>query len=48
MTLVEKVVLERLRQKQLAQSIQQTELANLVNVQEQFEDFLEKTQMSDE
>ena len=48
MTLVEKVVLDRLRQKQLAQSIQQPELANLVNVQEQIEDLLGNTHMSDE
>ena len=46
MTLVEKVVLDRLRQKQLSQSIQQPELTNLVNIQGQIEDLLGNTKLS--
>ena len=48
MTLVEQGVLERLRQKQLSQAIQQPELSSMVNIKAHIEDMLNNSTLSDE
>ena len=48
MTLVEKAVLDRLRTKQLTQSIQQPELRNLVEIQAHIENLLTNSKLSDD
>ena len=48
MTLVEKAVLDRLRQKQITQSFQQPQLTNLVQIQTHIEDLLGNTKLSDD
>jgi len=48
MTLVDKALLDRLRQKQIAQSIVQPELNNMLQIQREIEEILKKSNLSDE
>ena len=47
MTLVEQAVLDRLRQKQIAQEIQQPELSAMVKIWAQIEDTLNYSKLTD-
>ena len=47
MTLVEQAVLDRLRQKQIMQAIQQPELASMANIKAQIEETLNNSKISD-
>ena len=47
MTLVEQAVLDRLRQKQIAQEIQQPELSAMVKIRTQIEDALSSSKLTD-
>ena len=47
MTLVEQAVLDRLRQKQIAQEIQQPELSAMVKIRAQIEDTLSSSKLTD-
>ena len=47
MTLVEQAVLDRLRQKQIAQEIQQPELSAMVKIRSQIEDTLSSSKLTD-
>ena len=47
MTLVEQAVLDRLRQKQIAQEIQQPELSAMVKIRTQIEDTLSSSKLTD-
>ena len=47
MTLIEKAVLDRLRQKQIAQEIQQPELSAMVKIRAQIKDALSSSKLSD-
>ena len=47
MTLVEKAVLDRLRQKQIVQEIQKPELSAMVKIQAKLEDTLRSSKLTD-
>ena len=47
MTLLEQAVLDRLRQKQIMQAIQQPELASMANLKAQIEETLNNSKLSD-
>ena len=47
MTLLEQAVLDRLRQKQIDQEIQQPELSAIVKIRAQIEDTLNNTKLTD-